>query len=201
WNGAAKEEFKGPKEGLAVLPGRYAVRMTLNGRTFTQSFDVKPDPQTPYTLAQMQQAHTFGEKYLKMQGAVNTLLNHLDAQKKSLASTRDALSNSNNAALLAKVDAAMKQRQEIFDTFTADYHNDEDSIQRPGKLREDMPGGFFAAFGPPTEAQLEYAKRYDAEYAAGLARYNAYVRDTLTPLSTALKAAGQSTIAEPELVR
>jgi len=154
WNGAAKEEFKGPKEGIPVLPGRYSVRMTLNGRTFTQSFDVKPDPLTPYTLAQMQQAHAFAQKYLKMSGAINTLLNHLDAQKKSLTASHDALTKANNAALLAKVDAAMKQRQELFDLFTADYHNDEDSIQRPGKLREDMPGGFFGAGAPPSEAQL-----------------------------------------------
>ena len=201
WNGAARDEFKGPKEGLAVLPGRYAVRMTLNGRTFTQSFEVKADPQTPYTLAQMQQAHAFGEKYLRMQGTLNTLLNHLDAQKKSLTSAREALAKGSNSALLAKVDAAIKQRKEIFDLFTADYHNDEDSIQRPGALREDMPGGFGFAGAPPTESVLEYAKRYDAEYARGLARYNAYVRTTLMPLSAELKTAGQSTISEAQTVK
>jgi photosystem II stability/assembly factor-like uncharacterized protein len=201
WMGAAKEEYRGAKEGLAVLPGRYSVRMTINGRAFVQPLEVKADPQNPYTLAQMRQAHAFAQKYLNVDGQINVLLNHLDAQKKSLETARAAVSKGSASALSDKVDAAMKARDEIFALFTADYHNDEDSIQRPGALREDVPGGFFGAGAPPTQAQLEFAKRFDAAYARGLERYNAYVRDVLTPLSTALKAAGQPAIAQASPVK
>jgi hypothetical protein len=111
------------------------------------------------------------------------------------------LTKGGDEGLKSKIDAAMKQRDELFASFTADYHNDEDSIQRPGALREDLPGGFFAAGAPPTQAQLEYAKRFDAEYTRAREKYNAYVRDVLNPLSVAFKSAGQPAIAEAAPVK
>jgi hypothetical protein len=78
----------------------------------------------------------------------------------------------------------------VFAAFTADYKNDEDSIQRPGSLRESIPRtGLGGAQLPPTAAQLDYASRFDAAYAAAVTQYNAYVA-SLSPLQAALKQAG-----------
>jgi hypothetical protein len=84
----------------------------------------------------------------------------------------------------------MKTRDDIFATFTADYHNDEDSIQRPGALRENVPGGYFMRGNtPPTAVMSSYATEFDSAYDAAIAKYDAFVK-SLAPLSAQLKAKG-----------
>ena len=192
WMGAARTEYRGPLTGVPVLPGIYAARMTLGGKTFTQRFEIKPNPKAPYSPAVAAAAYGYSKKYLRVAGTINTVLNHLDDQKKSLTAASAALSA--NAALGAKVADALKMRDEIFSSFTADYHNDEDSIQRPGALREDVPRSGFGAPAAPSDALLEYAHRYDLAYQAAIGKYNAFVNDTLVPLSAELKAAGQKPV-------
>jgi hypothetical protein len=76
---------------------------------------------------------------------------------------------------------------------TADYHNDEDSIQRPGALREDMQGlGFFGG-GLITPAVRNYAHRVESSYNSGISQYNAYTR-SLSAVNAALKSAGLKTV-------
>ncbi len=181
--------------GIAVVPGTYSVRTTLGGRTFTQSFEVKKDPLNPFSQADFLSAYQFGKKYLGISGKINTVLNNLDAQKKSLGDAAAALQKSGNTELLARVTAAQAARDAIFSTFTANYKNGEDSLQWPGALREDLPRGGFGGGSPPTPAVLEYAGRYDREFGAAMARYNGFVSGTLVPLSDALKAAGAGMIA------
>jgi len=181
WMGAAKEDYRGPKEGALVVPGAYTVRIVLDGKTLVRAFQVKPDPRDTWTQSDYLTAYNFAKKYLDDLGKIDTVLNHLDTMKKSLAAASAAAAKSGNAALAGKIAAAQSDRDKIFALFTADYHNDEDSIGRPGALREDIPGGR-GSNGPPTAASLEYAARFDTDYAAAFARYNAFV-DSLTPLA------------------
>jgi hypothetical protein len=99
------------------------------------------------------------------------------------------------------VNQALAQRAAIFHEFTANYQNGEDSIQFPGQLREDIPRGGFGAPSPPTQALLEYAHRFDAAYNAAMAKYNAYVRNTLQPLAAQLNAVGAGSIQGDSQVR
>jgi len=192
-NSCAKE-FQGSKTGPMVVPGRYGARIRLNGRTFTQWFEVKPDPQNTYTHAELVAAYDFAKKYDVVSGKINVVLDDLSDQGKSLASAKQALLKSGNSVLAARVDAAMSARDALFHTFTANYQNGEDSIQWPGELREDLPRAGFGGATPPTPALLQYAARFDVEYRAAMTKYNAYVRDVLQPLSAGLKAAGAGTI-------
>ena len=189
WNGTARQ-FRGPMVGALVVPGAYAARISLGGRTYTQSFRVKADPHSPYTQAQLVAAYAFSKKYLDVQGEINTILNQIDAQRKTLDSARAALGKNGNAALLAKVEDAQKAQGVIFNRFTANYQNDEDSIQFPGRLREDVPRSGFGGAQPPTPALLDYAKRFDAQFASATAAYHAYVRTVYDPLEAQLRAAG-----------
>jgi hypothetical protein len=192
WNGTVRE-FRGPQVGAMVVPGTYSARIHLNGRTFTQSFQVKADPKSPYTQAQLVQAYNFSKKYLAVQGQINTMLNAIDAQRKSLQTARAAAAKSGNNALVAKIDAAQKAQDAIFHRLTANYHNGEDSIQFPGQLREDIPRGGFGSPSPPTPALLDYAKRFDREYASVVQQYHNYVETVYNPMSTELnsKTAGK----------
>ncbi|HKU81444.1 MAG TPA: hypothetical protein VJP76_04665, partial [Candidatus Tumulicola sp.] len=193
WMGAAREEYRGPKVGALVVPGTYTVRIALGGKTLEQKLVVKPDPRDSWTQAQYEASHAFATKYLGDYGKIDTVLNNLDALKASLAGASAAASKAGNAALVSQIAGAESSRAEIFSSFTADYHNDEDSIQRPGALREDVPStGFILRSGqPPTAALLDYAARFDTAYAAAFAKYNGYVGG-LASLEAALKRAGMA---------
>ncbi|HTU81846.1 MAG TPA: hypothetical protein VMF61_06940, partial [Candidatus Acidoferrales bacterium] len=190
WMGAAKEEYRGPRVGAMVVPGTYTVRMTLDGRSLTQNVVVKPDPRDDFTQAQYQAGYDFTKKYVDEYGQIDRVLNNMDAIRKSLDAAAAYASKNGNSSLSSQVSAAQQTWQDVFSTFTADYHNDEDSIQRSGELRESIPrGGFPLQQLPPTAAELDYAKRFDAAYQAAFAKYDDFVK-SLGSLQTALKDAG-----------
>jgi photosystem II stability/assembly factor-like uncharacterized protein len=188
WHGAAREEYQGPKTGPTVVPGTYTVRLAMGAQTLTQRVTVKPDPRDQWTQAQYESGYAFARKYSTIYGKIDEALNNLDAIKKSL--TRVAAAAKNDAAIASQVTAAQQSWAPVFAAFTADYKNDEDSIQRAGSLRESIPRtGFGGPQLPPTAEQLDYARRFDTAYAAAVAQYNDYV-GLLSPLQTALKNAG-----------
>ena len=184
WMGAAREAYRGPKTGPVVVPGTYTVRMTIDGKSFDQAITVKPDPRDSWTQADYQAGYDFAKRYSERYGKIDDVLNNMDAIKKSLAGEKTT-----NAQLQSKVAAAQATWSDVLTAFTADYHNDEDSIQRSGQLRESVPGTGFGPQVPPTAEQLEYATRFDAAYDAAFAKYNAFVLK-LEDLSKALTAAG-----------
>jgi photosystem II stability/assembly factor-like uncharacterized protein len=192
WTGAAKEEYQGPNEGPGVPPGTYYARMTLDGKTYTERFAVKADPRTKFTQADFERSYAFAKKYLRVFSVVDTMLNSLDSVKKELQAAQSNSKLKDNAALQKQIAAALAERNRLFSELTADYHNDEDSIQRPGALREDLQGlGWFGA-GIITPAVDDYANRCYKAYLSAAGSYNAYVR-TLAPIEVALKAAGAQT--------
>ncbi|HTX59658.1 MAG TPA: hypothetical protein VMH02_08240, partial [Verrucomicrobiae bacterium] len=200
WMGAAKVEYRGPKVGAMVVPGEYTVRVTLDGKALEQSFAVKPDPRDAWTQADYQAGYAFAKKYLDVYGQIDTALNDLDAMKKSLGDDRAAAEKAGNAALASRVETAMQVRDRIFSGFTADFHNDEDLIERPGSLREEIPRTGFDSQQPPTAAVLDYAARFDAAYATAVANYNAFV-SSLAPLQADLKAAGLRPVAGANAIK
>jgi photosystem II stability/assembly factor-like uncharacterized protein len=198
WTGAAKPQYQGPNEGPGVPPGRYYVRMTVEGKTYMEPFTVKADPDTQVTQAQFEQSFAFAKKFTREFSNVDSMLNALDSVKKELNAAKTNAKTKNNAALQKQIDAALAQRDALFNSLTADYHNDEDSIQRPGALREDMQGLGFFSQGVLTPAVQQYAKRIDATYRAAVQRYNAYVQ-SLDAVNGALKSAGLKTPTTPEV--
>ncbi len=188
WYGAAKEEYQGPKTGPSVVPGTYAARIVLNGQTLAQSFTVAGDPRDDWTQSQYLAGYAYARKYATIYGKIDEALNNLDAMRKSLAAA--ASSPRANATLRGQIASAQAQWSDVFASFTADYHNDEDSIQHGGSLRESIPRtGFGGPQLPPTAAQLDYSRRFDAAYNAAVAKYNGYVQ-SLASLQTALQQAG-----------
>ena len=160
WNGAAKEEFKGPRVGTTVVPGHYFVRMTLDGHTLEQPFTLEPDPRVSYTTADYAASYAFAKKHLDEFSQIDVALNRLDAAMKAHAG---------DAAYLAK---AALVRGEL----TADFHNGEDFIQRPGRLREDMERLTYGSGAPPSIAQRQTADRIDAIYRKVMADVAAFFK-------------------------
>lgn len=153
WNGAAREKYKGPRTGPLVVPGRYTIEMDLGGKTLVQHLDVKADPRTTLSQPDHVAAFRLASETMTKYSNVDTALNRLDA---TIVVARKA--GSNATATLARAEA-------LRGALTADYHNDEDSIQRPGKVREDLEGLRYAGSnGTPTASTLGLAARVAAEY-------------------------------------
>jgi hypothetical protein len=191
WAGAAKEEYRGPRVGVAVVPGTYRVRVALAGRTFTKTVSVKPDPRAHFTPADYRTAYAFAKRHMDEYSRLNAALNRLDAYAASAADRAKGASGDLAASLASVRAKALALRGRL----TADFTNDEDFIQRPGRIREDMGGLFFASGSPPTPATLDYAARVDRAFDAVISDLAAFERGDVARANAALTAAGKPALA------
>ena len=191
WSGAAKEQYRGPRTGVVVVPGTYTARIVLAGRTFAKPFRVAPDPRASYTQPDYRAAYAFAKRELDAYSRLNGALNRLDAYAASAAERAKGASGELGAVLGAVREKALALRGRL----AADFTNDEDSIQRPGRIRDDMSGLFFAAGAPPSAATLDYARRVGAAFDAVMRDVAAFERDDVARANAALKAAGKPALA------
>ena len=188
WTGAVNKAFQGPDDGPMDVPGRYSVRITLNGRTFVQPFTVKADPQSTMTLAQMQQSYNAFAKLNSLYSSVDVMLNNLDAIGKAL----DAQPAPSGNAAQAAIDRARHDRASVMAMLTAAYTNGEDSVSRPGSLRENLDGALtslqsFPVQGIITPAAAQFYARIETEYVTAREAYNAYSRSLPESSATFVK--------------
>jgi len=164
WDGAPKDEYKGPRTGVGRNPGSYVARITLGEKSFEQPFVVKADPRVTTSRGEYVAAYAFAKKHMDEFSAIDVALNRIDAVIKS-----------------SKTPATIARSHALRDRLTADFHNGEDSLQRPGRLREDMQGltGGRGGSSAPNAAQLEAAARIDAEYASVMRDVNAFLAGNL----------------------
>lgn len=189
WYGAAKERYQGPDRGPQVVPGSYSVRMTLDGHTYLQRFDVKADPRSVFTQADYVRTYQTAMRVMDRFTLIDTMLNNLDAAKKALDDANAAAKKAGNTALVAKIDDASAKRKVVFDALTADFHNDEDSIMLPGGIREDVFGALYQSQGLITAPVVEFLGRMDGEVRDGATQYNAFVTGVVPGINSALTAA------------
>ncbi len=81
WKGTFKEN-QGPKEGPQVVPGAFNVRLTVDGKTYSQPLAVKPDPREAGALDRLTARHAFLTTVYGQLSTVDTWLNAVDARLK-----------------------------------------------------------------------------------------------------------------------
>jgi hypothetical protein len=197
WMGAAKEEQRGPKAGALMPPGTYTVRVTVNGRALTQTVDVRPDPRLSFTQADYQVMYEFEHRHFQEYSNVDIALNALDALKKALNVTTPALHKVGGPGVpvLAQTETVLRARDQLFNTLTANFHNDEDGIMRPGALREDLED-FQSVSAPPLPPFLAYADSVDQRYRDAMRQYNDFTV-MVSALNTQLKLTGAKPVPVP----
>ncbi len=191
WAGAAREEYRGPRVGVAVVPGTYTVRVVLAGKTLSQTLHVQGDPRAHFTAADYRTAYEFAKRHLVETSQLDAALNRLDAYAASAAArAKDA-----GGELVPLLGGVRAKALALRGRLTADYTNDEDSIQHPGRIREDLQGLQFGAGAPPSAATIDYAGRVDRAFAAAMRDVTAFERGDVVRADAALKAAGKSGLA------
>jgi hypothetical protein len=186
WLGAAKKTYQGPDDGPTVPPGVYVAQLTLGNKTFTRSFTVKADPRTLYSQAQLVESYEFARLGESLFSKVDTMLNNLDTVKKSIDEGIAAAKKAGDTATQSKLESIEAARADVFDQLTANYQNDEDSIQMPGKVREDVQSIMFFAGTVITPALRDYTHRVEAELQTATGNYDAFVKQQVPALNDAL---------------
>ncbi|MBV8066634.1 MAG: hypothetical protein JO113_01555, partial [Candidatus Eremiobacteraeota bacterium] len=192
WNGAALDFLKGPDTGPGVVPGDYSVRMSLAGHTYVQRFHVAADPRSRFTQADYQRSFDEAMRQTAHLSTLDAILNNLDDLKKSIGTAQASAQKSKSAALTAKLQDAETARKALFDSLGT-YVRGEGTEDEP-KLHEDLLGAFQQAQGLITPTVSDFLSRVDAEYRAGIARYNAFVTATMPGINAALQQAGVKTL-------
>jgi photosystem II stability/assembly factor-like uncharacterized protein len=190
WNGGSEFE-QGPDTGPGVVPGQYSVRMTLSGHTFVRSFRVEPDPRSIFTMAEYRQSYDEAMRQMGRLSQVDAILNRLDDLQKSIDAALVTAKKSNDTALIGRLNDATAARKQLFDSLAVNVKGE--GTQDATKLHEDLLGAFNQAQQLIVPATLSLVERVDADYRAGIARYNDFVRTSFPGIAATLKNAGTKT--------
>lgn len=199
WNGALLEFLKGPNSGPSVVPGTYAVRMTLDGHTYEHRFTVEPDPRSRFTQAEYQRSFDLSMRQMNHLSTIDSIMNNLDDLKKALDDAQAAANKAGNTALSTKLADALTARQTLADSLAANTRGE--GTEDEGKLRDDVFTAYFSSQVLTTPAITSLLARVEPEYVAGVARYNAFVTGTLPSVNAALKAAGMKALPALKTMR
>ncbi len=192
WNAPTQEFLKGPRTGPGVVPGNYAVRMTLSGHTYVQRFSVGPDLRSRFTQAEYQQTFDEAMRQMTRLSKVDTMLNNLDDVKKALTTGTDAANKANATALTTKLQDTQTALTTLYDSLAANVRGE--GTEDETKLQQDQLGAYFTSTGLITPAVTEFIARVNVDYRAGIGRYNDFVNKVLPGANAALKAGGQKAL-------
>ena len=160
-----------PPTGPLVLPGNYNLRLSVDGQTQSQAFDVVNDPRSTASPAELRAALDLGLKTRALIEALHDTVNRLRVtrgQLKTMASHlgTDSASQalgSNIQALQAKLDALESELIQV------KLGSSEGTLRFPTMLNEQLNGfrNVIEADAAPTRAQLElytaFSKRLEAQ--------------------------------------
>ncbi|MGC1381521.1 MAG: hypothetical protein WA814_10935 [Candidatus Baltobacteraceae bacterium] len=187
WN-AGNDFSKGPENGPGVVPGNYAVRMTLSGHTYVKHFGVEPDPRSHFTQADYQRSFDTAMRQMARLSQVDQVLNDLADLEKAMDAATSEAKKAGNTALVAKLDSASTARKSLFDTLAVNIRGE--GTEDEGRVHEDLLGAYFTSQGLITPAVSDFLARVEKQYQDGIAAYNAFVTGTLPGVNAALQQAG-----------
>ncbi|HZO92829.1 MAG TPA: hypothetical protein VFB22_03590 [Candidatus Baltobacteraceae bacterium] len=133
WSGTTVQNM-GPLSGPEALPGTYTARLHIGNQTLEQTFTLSDDPASPFTRADREARHAYLATAFGWFDTIDRALNEIDRRMKT-ASPAD------RARLTA-----------LRDRLTANDRNDEDSVAKPDRVREQVGALMFqigAALQPP----------------------------------------------------
>jgi photosystem II stability/assembly factor-like uncharacterized protein len=161
--------------GAPVVPGRYTVRLHVDGATLTQTVVVVQDPRTHYTASELQTHRDRVVALLDDLSRVDRALNVLSAVALEAPLRAQKLAD---AATATQVRAIGLEAQTLAASMTSNPKNDQDNDFLVDVLRERLQtqiDSYFGSLGPATQEQ----RREDAELqrltAQRMQAFDAYV--------------------------
>lgn len=189
WNSAPKWN-RGPSSGPEVVPGTYIARLTVGGREYSQTFDVKADPRSPWTEHDYNERRNFLSTLYGDFSSVDLDLNSLDAIQTQLADRRKAAAS--NGALVSQIDQAQKTLISVRAALTSDPQGDQDDDFLQDMVRERqqaLMGSMSGSFQPPTAALLTEGQTLHSLFTRIDGDYHSFVGRDIASLNAAFTSA------------
>ncbi len=213
--------IEGAEVGPFAIPGKYTIKLTIDGQSYTQPVTVLKDPRDPSTQADLEANLKTQIRLRNDLNETSDMINHLEWTRKQLADVQEMLQseqakakaegnsqNANAAALLKSADDMSKKLE------TAEYQliarenlNSDDkyyeSAYKPylnliwlngqiGTGAGDVAGG---ADWAPTAEELSELTTIEKNLAAAKANYDNVYRKELPEFNHSLAAHGVSPLA------
>jgi photosystem II stability/assembly factor-like uncharacterized protein len=190
--------------GLRVAPGRYTVKLTVEGKTLTEPLEVLRDPNSLGTDADLQTQVKF---LLQIRGEMNELdemINHLERTRRQLEDLPHVLSGP-RAADAEKAAKDFDDKVIAVEGLLVDVHltgNIEDSFRHSmmlyGKLanlESELSGD--GADLPPTDQQIAVNRELGAKLAEARTKFKSVTGAEAAAFNQQLKSAGFAATIEP----
>jgi hypothetical protein len=187
WNSAPKWN-RGPSQGPYVVPGTYEARLTLAGRTYSQSVVVKADPRAPWTHQELVANRAFAVTLYDDFSTVDSDLNALDSIEKQLTERRAAAAS--NAGLVARIDTVRASLDNLHKALSSNPQGDQDNDFITDNLRERQQSLMgLISFAPPTAAQLSELSVLHQLFLSTDQSYRSFIASDVAGLNGALSGA------------
>jgi photosystem II stability/assembly factor-like uncharacterized protein len=184
----------GRPAGPLGLPGTYQVRLTVAGKSYTASLEVKMDPRVTTSAEDLRKQFDFLLKLRDRQDemnrtilAVRDLRGQLQSVERHLASHDDAKSVVSSAADLRKRTSALEE-----ELIQVNATAQEDEANYPTKLNSKLGylnGAADSADTAPTEAELAVFAKLDQELEAQLTKWRDIVAKDIPALNDSMRKA------------
>jgi hypothetical protein len=111
-----------------VLPGQYAIRLTANGQTRTQSFQVVDDPRIGATPAELAASYDLATRTVATLNAIGDNVKRIESLQQQLTARADQSKEAPYAKRVASAASSLKGRLEAIRAELADVHSERDQI-------------------------------------------------------------------------
>jgi len=180
--------------GVPVVPGTYTARMTANGATQEQSFQVQKDPAVSLTDAQLAELYRVRMHQARLNARLTMAISQSDELRDQIAAARDAMGRVDAPAALGETASAL---QRDLDDIRAKLGAGGDGFgggggDGPRTVRQLVlfAAGVQRATALPTEQEREALDRVPEALDALVARLNEMVGERMPAFFGALDAAG-----------
>jgi hypothetical protein len=199
-NVSGDDEFPRPQQGVTALPGAYTVKLTVDGKSYSQPLMVKMDPRITIAIADLQKQFAGASAVSRRQSEIRVARRSVHRLLSQAHKLRSELHG--NDALAAKLDEFIQAAQDIEGTPQNRFAPVEES--RPPKEKPDLTslnGKFRQIFSainggdaaPTADAMRAFATA-QAELASVMAQWTAVKTKQLPELNIQIKNAGLAAI-------
>jgi photosystem II stability/assembly factor-like uncharacterized protein len=190
---AAPFFFRGPDGGPALPPGTYVMAFHLDGKTYRFPLVKVADPLSTTTPQEYRARFEQQKRAYALLSGIDVMLNELHAVRETLVADEKALKPA-DAATIAKLQNSIDAVDAVVASLTSSPQNFEDSIQKPGQLREDVMS--LMNDEALAQASLQLYARLAREYAGSTTTYDAW-KASLSSVNATLKTAGMKPLGTP----
>jgi photosystem II stability/assembly factor-like uncharacterized protein len=119
---------EGVIDGPMIVPGQYTVRLTANGQTRAQQFQVVDDPRVGATQAELVASYDLVSRTVATLNTISDQVRRIESLQQQLTARADQAKGSPYAARVSSSASALKGRLEVIRSELADVHSQTDQI-------------------------------------------------------------------------